>query len=158
MIGPDTMIFGFWMLSFRLRHHIKQQRHHFANKGPYSQSYCFSSSHVRIWELDHKEGWVPKKWFFELWCLEKTLESPLDSKEIKPVIPKGNHPWIFTGRIDAEAEAPVLWLPDVKSQLTKKDADAGKDWKQEEKGGNRGWDGWIASLTQWTWVWANSGR
>ena len=79
-----------------------------------------------MWELDHKEGWVPKNWGFWIVLLEKTLESPLDSKEIKPVIPKGNHPWIFTGRIDAEAEAPVLWLPDVKSQLTGKDYDTGK--------------------------------
>ena len=93
-----------------------------------SQSYGFSSSHVRMWELDHKEGWVPKDWCFQIVLLEKTLE-----KEIKPVNPKGYQPWIFI-RTDAEAEAPVLWLPDVKNWLTRKDPDAGKDWRQEEKG------------------------
>ena len=77
---------------------IKEQRHHFADKGPYSQSYGFSSNHVRVWELDHKEGWTPKNWYFRTVVLEKTLESPLDSKEIKPVNPKGNQPWIFTGK------------------------------------------------------------
>ena len=87
-----------------------------------------------MWELNHKEGWAPKNWCFETVVLEKTLESPLDCKEIKPVNPKGNQPWIFIGRTDAEAEAPVLWPPDVKSQLTGKDPDAGKDWRQQEKG------------------------
>ena len=90
--------------------------------------------------------------------LEKTLESPLDTKEIKPVNPKINQPWIVIGRTDAEAEAPVFWLPDVKSQLLGKDPNAGKDWGQEENGGNRGWDSWMAPPTQWTWVWANFGR
>ena len=91
--------------------------------------------------------------------LEKAPESPLDSKEIKPCNPKGNQPWIFLGRTDAEAEAPILWPPDGKSWLNRKDPDAGKDWGQEEKGVTEdGWDGWIASSTQWTWVWANSGR
>ena len=89
--------------------------------------------------------------------LEKTLESPLNSKEIKPLNPKGNQPWIVLRRTDAEAEAPVLWSPDVKSWLTGEDPDAGKDWRQEEKGMTE-WDGWMASLTQWTWVQANSGR
>ena len=89
--------------------------------------------------------------------LEKTLENPLDGKEIKPGNSKGNQPWIFTGRTDTEAEAPVLWPPDVKSQLTGKDPDAGKDWGQEKRA-TEGWDGWMASTTQWTWVWANSGR
>ena len=86
---------------------------------------------------------------------EKTLESPLDSKEIKPVNPKGNQPWKFTGRTDAKA--PIFWPPDMKSWLIGKDPDAGRDWGQEERG-DRGWDGWMASPTQWTWVWANSGR
>ena len=135
---------------------IKKQRHHFANKGPNSQSYGFSSSQVWMWELDHKEGWVPKKWCFWTVVLEKTLESPLDCKEIKPINPKGNQPWIFTGRTDAEAETPILWPPGAKSQLIGKDPDAGKDIRQEEKG-RTGWDGWMASPTQWTWVWVNSG-
>ena len=120
-------------------------KHCFANKGLDSQSYGFSSSHVQMWELDHKEGWVPKNWCFLSVVLKKTLESPLDSKEIKPVNPKGNQPWIFTGRTDAEPKAPILWPPDLKSWLTGKDPDAGKDWRWEEKGGDRGWDGWIAS-------------
>ena len=87
--------------------------------------------------VDHKEGWVLKNWCFQIVVLEKTLESPLDSKEIKPVNPKGNQPWIFIGRTDAEAEAPVLCLPDEKSQFIGKDPDAGKDWGQEEKGRQR---------------------
>ena len=107
--------------------------HHFANKGPYSESYGFSSSHVQMWELNHKEGWVPKNWCFWIATLEKTLESSLDSKDIKSVHPKGNQSWIFIGKTDAEAEAPIFWPPDAKRQLTGKDADAGKDWGQEEK-------------------------
>ena len=107
---------------------------------PYSQSYSFSSSCVQMWELDYKEGWAPKNWCFWTMVLEKTLKSPLDSKEIKPVNPKRNQPWIFIGRTDAEAEAPILWLPDVKSQLIRKDSDVEKDWGQKEKG-NRGRDG-----------------
>ena len=86
-----------------------------------------------MWELDYEESWAPKNWFFETVVLEKTLESPLDCKEIKPVHPKGNQSWILIGRIDAEAEAPILWPPDAKSLLIEKDPDAGKDWKQEEK-------------------------
>ena len=113
---------------------IKKQRQHFANKGPSSQSYGFSGSRVWIWELGHKEVWALKNWCFQTVVLEKTLESSLDSKEVKPVHPKGNHPWIFTGRTDAKAEASILWPPDEKSQLIEKDPDAGKDWGQEEKG------------------------
>ena len=108
--------------------HIKKQQHHFANKGPSSQSYGFSSSHVWVWELDHKEGWVPKNGCFPTVVLEKNLESLLDCNKIQPVHPKGNQSWIFTGRTNAEAEAPILWPPDVKSRLTGKDLDAGKDW------------------------------
>ena len=115
----------------------------------------FSSSHIRMWELNHKEGWAPKNWCFWTVVLEKTLESPLDCQEIKPVNPKGNQPRIFIGRTDAKA--PILWPPDVKSQLIAKDPDAGKDRRQEEKG-TTGQAGWMASLTQWTWVWASSGR
>ena len=115
-----------------------------------------SSSHVWMWELDHKEIWAPKNWCFWTVVLEKTLESPLDYKGIKPVNCKGNQPWISTGRTEAEAETPILWPPDGKNWLTGKDPNAGKDWKQEEKGTTRGWDGWRASLTRWTWVWASS--
>ena len=112
---------------------IKKQRHHFANKGLYSQSYGFSSTHIQIWELDHKEGWAPKNWCFRTVVLEKTLESPLNCKEIEPVNPKGNQPWIFIGRTDAETEAPIFWPPDAKSQLIGKDPDPGKDWGQEKE-------------------------
>ena len=109
------------------------QRHHFANKSLYSQSYGFFSSHVWMWKLDHEEGWAQKNLCFQTVMLDKTLERPLDCKEIKPVNPKGNQPWIFIGRTDAEVETPILWPPDAKSWLIGKDPDAGKDWKQEEK-------------------------
>ena len=104
---------------------IKKQRHHFADKGPYNQSYGFSSSHVGMWELDHKEGCMPENWCFWIVVLEKTLESPLDCMEIKPGNPKGNHSWIFIGKTDAETEAPVFWPPDVKSWLFGKDPNMG---------------------------------
>ena len=114
------------------KQHIKKQRHHFADEGLYSQSYdFFPSSHVQMWELEQKEGWLLKSWCF---VLEKTLESPLDSKEIKPVSPKENQSWTFTGGADVETKAPILWSPDVKSWLTGKDLDAGYKWGQEEKG------------------------
>ena len=99
-----------------------------------SQSYGFSSSHVWMWELDHKEGWVLKNWCFWTMVLEKTLESPLHCEKIQPVNPKGNQSWMFIGRTDVEAETPILWPPDVKNRLLGKDPDAGKDWRQEEKG------------------------
>ena len=133
----------FWPNSDRLSASIKwmgagplnkKQRHYFANKGPSSQSYGFSSSHVCMWELDYKESWVLKNWCFWTVVLEKTLESPLDSKEIQPVHAKGNQSWIVIGRTDAEAETPIFWPPDVKNQLTWKDLDAGNDWRWEEKG------------------------
>ena len=111
---------------------IKNQRHHFVNKGPYGQSFNFSSSHVQMWELEHKEGWVLKNRWFQIVLLEKTLESPLDCK-IKQVNPIGNSPWLFIGRNDAKGEAAICWLPDTKSQLIRKDPDAGKDWAQDEK-------------------------
>ena len=104
------------------------------NKGLYSQSYGFSSHHVWMWESDRKEDWAPKNWCFQGVVLEKTLESPLDCKEIQPVLPKGNQPWLFIGRTDHEAEALILWPLDAKSWLIWKDPDAGKDWRQEEKG------------------------
>ena len=114
--------------------HIKKQRHYFANKGPSSQSYGFSSSHVWIWELDYKESWASKNWCFWSVVLEKTLESPLDSKEIKPVHTKGNQSWIFFGRTDVETETLILWPTDAKNWLIGKDPDARKDWRWEEKG------------------------
>ena len=116
----------------------------------------FSSSHVWMWELYCKESWAPKNWCFWTVVLEKTLESFLDCKEIQPVHPKGNHSWVFTGKTDVEAETPILWPPDVKNWLMWKNPDAGKDWRWEERD-DRGCDGWMASPSQWTWVWVNSG-
>ena len=116
------------------RQHIKKQRHYFANKGLSSQSYGFSSSHIWMWELDYKESWVVKNWCFWTVVLEKTLESPLDYKEIQLVNRKGNQSWIFIERADAEAETPIFWLPDAKNRLIWKDSDDGKDWRQDEKG------------------------
>ena len=104
------------------------------DKSPYSECYDFSSSHVQMWELDHKESWVTENWCFQTVVLEKTLENPLESKEIEQVNSKGDQPWIFTGRTDAKAETSISWLPDAKSWLTGNDPDAVKDWGQEEKG------------------------
>ena len=127
---------------------IKKQRHYFASKGPSVWSYSFSSSHVWMWELDHKESWVPKNWCFWTVVLEKTLESLLGCKEIRPVNPTGNQSWIFIGRTDAEAEALKLWSPDMKNWLIKKDPDAVNDWRQEEKGTTEdeivGWHHWLS--------------
>ena len=122
---------------------MKKQIHHFTNKGPYSQSYDFSSSHVWMWELDREEGWVPKSWCLQTFLL-KTLESPLDSKEINPVNPKG----IFTGRTDAEADVPSL--------IQRKRLWCWERLRAGGQGGDSGWDDWMASLTQWTLIWANS--
>jgi len=116
-----------------------------------SQSYGFSSGHVCMWEIDYKESWAPKNWCFWTVMLKKTLESPLDCKEIQPVHPKGNQSWIFIGRTDGKAEAPILWPPSHGKRPW--------GWERLKAGGegdDRGWDGWMASLTQWTWVWVNS--
>ena len=124
-----------WKKSYdKPRQHIKKQRHYFANKGTSCQSYGLSNSHVWMWELDYKESWTPENWYFWTVVLEKTPESPSDSKEIQPVHPKGNQSWTFIGRTDAEAETPIHWSPDVKNCLIWKDPDAGRDWGQEEKG------------------------
>ena len=117
-----------------------------ANIGPYSQSYGFSSSHVWIWKLNHKESWALKNWCFWTVLLEKTLESPLDCKEIQPVHPKGDQAWVFIGRTDAEAKAPILWPPDAKSWLTGKDPDTGKDWGQEKETTKDEMVGWYHRL------------
>ena len=135
-----------WKKSYdKPRQCIKKRRHHFADKSLYSQSYSFSSSHVCTWKLDCKEGWAPKKWRFPIVVLEKTLKSPLDCEEIQPVHPKGNQSSIFIGR--TEAEAPILWPPDVKNWLIGKDLDDGKDWSREEKGTTEdemvGWHHWL---------------
>jgi hypothetical protein len=125
-----------------------------------SQGYGFSSSHVQMWQLDHKKGWVLKNWCFQIVVLEKTLDGPLDCKEIKPVNPKGNQPWIFIGRTGAKAKATIICSSDAKSWLTGKDPRKRCSERLEAKGeeDSRGWDSWMASSTQWTWVWTNSGR
>ena len=124
-----------WKKSYdQPRQHIKKQRHYFANKYPSSQSYSFSSSHVWMQVLDYKESRVSKNRCFWTVVLKNTLESPLHSKDIQPVHPKRNQSWIFTGRTDAEAKTPILWLPDAKNWLTGKDPDAWKDWRREEQG------------------------
>ena len=123
-----------WKKSYdQHRQHIKKQRHYFANKGLSGQGYDFSSSHVWMWELDYKDSWVPKNWWFWTVVLEMIFESPLDCKEIKSVNPKGNWPWIFIGRTDAEVETPILWPSDAKNWLIWKDPDAG-NWVTELKG------------------------
>ena len=149
-------MFTSWKKSYsKPRQDIKKQRYHFANKGPYSQSYGFSSSHVQMWELDHKKGWVPKNGRLQIVVLEKSLESPLDREETKPVNPKGNQPWIFIGKdwcwswnsntLATWCEEPIHWK---------------RPWCWERleagEGDNRGWDGWMASLMQRAWVWIGS--
>ena len=134
-----------WKKSYdQPREHIRKQRHYFANKGSSSQSYGFSSSQVWMWELDYKESWMLKNWCSLTVVLEKTLDSPLDCKEIQPVHPKQS--WMFFGSTDVEAETPVLWTPDVKNWFIGKDPDVGKDWRQEEKGMTEnemvGWHHW----------------
>ena len=135
-----------WKKSHGLpRQHIKKQRHYFANKGPSSQSYGFSSSHVWMWELDCEESWAPKNWCFWTVVLEKTLESPLGCKEIQPVHLKGNQSCIFIGRTDTEAETPILWPPDEKSFLTGKDPVLGKIENKRRRGQQR--IRWLYDIT-----------
>ena len=120
------------------------------------QGYGFSSGHVWMWELDCEESWSLKNWYFWTVVLEKTLESPLDYKEIQAVHSEGDQPWDFFGRTDAKAETPVVWPPHAKSWLSGKDSDARRGWGAGGEGDDRGWDGWMASTTRWTWVWVNS--
>ena len=137
-----------WKKSYdQPRQHIKKQRCYFADKGPSSQSYGFSSSQVWTWELDHKESWALKNWCFWTVVLETALESSLDCQEVKPVNPRGNQSWIFIGRTDTKAETPTIWPSDAKNWLIWKNPDAGKDWRQEEKGMTEnemvGWHHWL---------------
>ena len=141
-----------------LDRHIKMQRHHFLDKGLYGQSYAFSSTHVQIWELDHKEGWALKNWYFWTVVLEKTLEHPLDCKEIKPVNPKGNQPWIFTRK-----DWCWSWSSSILATWCEELTHWKIPWCWERlraggEGDDRGWDGWMASPIQRTWVWASSRR
>ena len=138
------------------KQHIKNQRHHFAKKDLSSKSHGFSRSHAWMWELDHKESWALKKWCFWNVVLEKTLESPLDCEEIKPVNPKGNQSWIFIGRTDCwswSSNTLATWCEGLTHEKKP------WCWERLKAGGeaNRGWDGWMASPTWWTWVWTNSG-
>jgi len=151
------MTLASWKESYdQPRQRIKKQRNYFANKGPSSQSYGFSSSHVWMWELDYEESWVLKNWCFWIVVLEKTLESPLDCKENQPVHPKGDQSWVFIGRTDVEAENPntlAAWceeLTHLKRPWCWERLKGGGEWD------NRGWGGWMTSLTQRTWVWVSS--
>ena len=136
-----------WKKSYdQPRQHFKKQRYHFANKCPHNQYYGFSSIHVWMWKLDHKEGWALKNWRLWTVVLEKTPESPLNFKEIKPVNPKGNQSWIFIGRTDAEAKSPILWPPDAKNWLIGNDPDAGEDWGQEKGKTENEMIGWHHQL------------
>ena len=137
------------------RQHTKKQRHYFANKGPSSQGYGFSCGHGWMWELDCEESWVLKNWCFWTVVLEKTLESPLDCKEIQPVHPKRDQSWLSIGRTEIEAETPILWPPHMKSWLIGKDSDPGRDWGQEEMGMTEdemvGWHHWLdGHESEWT--------
>ena len=141
-----------WKKSYdQPRQHIKKQRHYYVNTGPSIQGYGFSSSHIWMWELHYEESWVLKNWCFWTVVLDKTLESPLDYKEIQPVHAKGYQPWVFIGRTDVEAETPILWSPDVKSWFIWKDPDAWKDEGRKRRGWQR-----IRFLdginNSWTWV------
>ena len=124
-----------WVESYdQPRQHIKKPRHYFANKGSSSQGYGFSTSHVWMWELDYKEIWAPNNWCVWTVVFQKTVESPLDCKEIQLVHPKGYWSWVFIGRTTVEAETPIVWPPDAKNWLIWKDPGARKDWRQEKKG------------------------
>ena len=148
-----------WKKSYdQPRQHIKKQRRYFTNKSLSSQSCVFSNSHVWMWELDYKESWVLKNWCFWTVVLEKTLETPLDYKEIQPVHPKWDQSWIFIGRTDTEAETPILWPPDVKSWLIGKDPDPWTDWRWEVKGMTEDeMVGWQSPLNGFE-FWVNSGN
>ena len=147
-----------WRKSYdQPRQHIKKQRHYFANKDPSSQNYGFSSSHEWVWEWDYKESWVPKKWCFWTMVLEKTLESPLDCKEIQPVHPKGDQSWIFIGK-----DWCWSWSSNTLATLCEELIHWQGSWCWESlkaggEGQDRGWNGWMVSLTRWTWVRVNSG-
>ena len=140
------------------RQHVRKQRHYFANKGQSSQGYGFSSNHVWMWELDYKESWPLNNWCFWTVVLEKTLESPLDCKEIQPVHPKGDQSWIYS----LEGLVLKLKLQYFGHLMVSKELTHLKShwcWERLKAGGegdDRGWDGWMTSLTQWTWVWVNS--
>ena len=135
---------------------ILKSRHYFANRGTSSQGYGFSYSHVWMWELDYKESWAPKNWRFWTVVLEKTLESPVDCKEIQPVHSEGDQPWVLIGRSDVEAETPILWATWCEELTHLKRPWCWERLRAGGEGDDRGWDGWMASPTRWTWVWVDS--
>ena len=137
---------------------LKKQRHYFANKGLSSHSYGFPSSHVWMWELNYNESWALKNWCFWTVVLEKTLESPLDCRKIKPVNPKGNESWISISRTDAEADTPIFGHLMHRAFIKKKKNTSFWERLKAGEGDNRGQDCWMASPIQWTWVWASSGE
>ena len=136
-------IIFFWLFSYTF--FFVFFLYHFNNKGPSILGYGFASGHVWMWKLDYKESWALKNWCFWTVVLEKTLETPLDCKEILPVHPEGGQSWVFIGRADVEAETPILWPPDVKSWLIWKDPDAGKDWRQKKRERQR--MRWLEGIT-----------
>ena len=141
-----------WKKSYyKPRQCVEKQRHYSANKELYSQGFGLPSSYLQLWELDCKEGRVPKNW-----CL-RTVVLSLENKEIKPVSLKGNQPWIFIGKTDDKGEDVIFWSPDVNSWLTGKDPDAGEDWRQENRVSEDKMAWWHHQM-QWTWTSANSGR
>ena len=152
----ENMTVGFCKVEYdKPRQHIKKQRHYFTSKGPYIQSYGFSSIYVWMWELYHKEGWRLKNWYFWIVVLEKNLESPLDSMVIKPI--NSNQSWTLIGKTDAEAETPSNTFSPLiqRADSLEKTLMLGKI-KAGKEGDDGGQNGWMASLTQWTWVWAKS--
>ena len=134
------------LIAFNHKFWIIVTVHYFANKGPSSKSYGFSSNHVWMWALDYKESWAPKNWCFWTVVLEKILESPLDYKEIQPVHPKEDQSWIFIGKTDVKAETPIFWPPDAKNWLIGKDPDTGKDWRWEKRTTEDEMVGWYHRL------------
>ena len=139
------------------RDRILKSRHYFANKSPSSQGYGFSSGHVWMWELDYKKSWAPKNWCLWSVVLEKTLESPLHCKEIQPVHPKRDQSWVFIGGTDVKAETPILLSTWCKELTHWRGPWCWERLRAGGEGDERGWDGWMASLTWWTWVWVDSG-
>ena len=148
-----------WKKSDQSKQHIKKQRYYFDNKGLSSQSFVFFCSYIWMWELDYKESWAPKNWWFWTVVLEKTLERSLYNKEFQPVHPKGNRFWIFIEGTADEAETPIPWPPDGKNWLREDLMKRPWWWERLKTGGvrdDRGWDGWMASPVWWTWVWTSS--
>ena len=156
--SPSLCVWSYFgrKVTFCRCNRVKARSHGIRGSNAISQGCGFPSGRVCMWELDYKESWALKNRCFWTVMLEKTLESPLDCKEIHPVHPKGNQSWMFIGKTDVETETPILWPPDAKNWLIWKDPDAGKDWTREEKGMTEDEMVGMASPTRWTWFWLNS--